>query len=129
MAISTIGTGEVVADLSTDRPPKQRRERGVLASVLLHGTLLVAVFIALFPVVWVLLSSLKPAYAIQSTEIELFNHPSLHNYKHELNPISGHAPLAAAARRRTAASACRRRGSRRVPCRSTRRPSTLRAAG
>jgi arabinogalactan oligomer/maltooligosaccharide transport system permease protein len=84
MAISTIPGNEVVADLTSDRPPKQRRERSVLASVLLHGTLLVAVLIALFPVIWVLLSSLKPAYAIQSTHIELFNHPSLDNYRHVL---------------------------------------------
>ena len=64
--------------------PKQGRPRSPLASVALHGTLLVATFIALFPVAWVFLSSLKPRQEIQRSNIELFNSPSLDNYKQVL---------------------------------------------
>lgn len=60
--------------------PRGREERSLGASVALHGTLLVAVTIALFPVVWVFLASLKPQSAIQSSEITLFDHPSFDNY-------------------------------------------------
>ena len=44
----------------------------------------VATFCALFPVVWVLLSSFKPAYAIRSSEISLFKDPTFDNYTHVL---------------------------------------------
>lgn len=71
-------------DAAPHQPPPPRRERSVLASVGLHALLLVAVFIALFPVAWVFLASLKPRSAIQSSKIELFNNPSLDNYKHVL---------------------------------------------
>ncbi len=64
--------------------PQQRRARGTLASVALHGTMCAAVFIALFPVLWVFLSSLKPRQEIQRSNIELFNSPSLDNYKQVL---------------------------------------------
>ncbi|WP_372728439.1 sugar ABC transporter permease [Nocardioides sp.] len=60
----------------------RRRSRGM--SVLLHGTLALASFIALFPVLWILLSSLKPGYAIQRSEFRLFVDPSLDNYRHVL---------------------------------------------
>ena len=63
---------------------RPRRERTVLASIGLHATLITATVIALFPVAWVLLSSLKPRSAIQSSEIELFSDPSLDNYAHVL---------------------------------------------
>ena len=66
------------------RTPRPRRSRSVLASVGLHATLMLAVFIALFPVAWVALSSLKPRAAIQQSTIELFNSPSLDNYRHVL---------------------------------------------
>lgn len=62
-------------------PPTRRRERSIVASVALHGTLILAVFIALFPVIWVLLSSLKPRTEIVRSNIELFNSPSLDNYR------------------------------------------------
>jgi arabinogalactan oligomer / maltooligosaccharide transport system permease protein len=61
-----------------------RRTRSRLASVALHGTLVVATFVALFPILWVVISSLKPGYAIQSSDITLFVEPSLDNYKHVL---------------------------------------------
>jgi arabinogalactan oligomer/maltooligosaccharide transport system permease protein len=58
-----------------------RNERSLPASLGLHATLLTAVFIALFPVVWVLLTSLKPQHAIQSSEITLFEETSFENYR------------------------------------------------
>ena len=65
-------------------PIARRRERSVAKSVLLHGTLVAASFIALFPMLWILLSSLKPGYAIQRSEVELFVDPSLDNYRRVL---------------------------------------------
>ena len=41
-------------------------DRSLGASIALHGTLIVATFVALFPVLWVLLSSFKPANRIQT---------------------------------------------------------------
>ncbi|WP_110180702.1 sugar ABC transporter permease [Nocardioides solisilvae] len=68
--------------------PRPRRTRSPLASVALHGTLGLAVLVALFPIVWVVLSSLKPGYAIQSSEITLFVEPSFDNYVHVLTETS-----------------------------------------
>ena len=65
-------------------PPRQRRERSVGASIALHATLLAATAVALFPVVWVGLSSIKPKVAIQRTTFELFNSPTLENYRNVL---------------------------------------------
>lgn len=64
--------------------PRGREERSLGASVALHGTLLVAVTIALFPVVWVFLASLKPQSAIQSSEVTLIDQPTLENYQRVL---------------------------------------------
>ena len=58
-----------------------REDRSVLASVWLHATLIVATFIALFPVAWVLLSSIKPASEIRRSQIQLFADPTLENYR------------------------------------------------
>ena len=71
---------EVLPSL-VDVPPKPRRRRTPLASVALHGTMLAAVAIALFPVVWVFLSSLKPRQEIQRSTIDLVSSPSLDNYR------------------------------------------------
>ncbi len=70
----------------TPRParPRGREERSVGASLALHATLLTAVVIALFPVVWVFLASLKPKSAIQSSEVTLIDQPSLDNYQRVL---------------------------------------------
>lgn len=68
----------------TATPPKQRRERSRLASVGLHATLVLATIIALFPVLWVALSSFKPQWAIQRTTIKFIDHPTLENYRHVL---------------------------------------------
>jgi arabinogalactan oligomer/maltooligosaccharide transport system permease protein len=59
---------------------RKRRERSVGASVLLHATLLVATAIAVFPVVWILASSLKPANRILASDIKFIDHPTLENY-------------------------------------------------
>ena len=81
-------TGTAVVDAAPEKgygpEPRQGRPRSTLASVSLHATLVTAVFIALFPVVWVFLSSLKPRQEIQRSTIELFNSPSLDNYKQVL---------------------------------------------
>ncbi|MFE5908011.1 sugar ABC transporter permease [Streptomyces wedmorensis] len=55
-----------------------RGRRSPLASVALHVTLIVASVIAVFPVLWVLLTSLKPAkYAITT---DFFKETTLENY-------------------------------------------------
>jgi arabinogalactan oligomer/maltooligosaccharide transport system permease protein len=56
-----------------------------LASIGLHGTLVVATFIALFPVVWVLLSSFKPPSEIRRSKIQLIVDPTLDNYRNVLS--------------------------------------------
>ncbi len=58
----------------------RRGERGTAASVLLHATLVVATLISIFPVVWLVLTSLKPRDGWLSSELEIFNQPSLDNY-------------------------------------------------
>ncbi|GAA3759860.1 sugar ABC transporter permease [Salinactinospora qingdaonensis] len=57
-----------------------RRERSRLASVGLHAILIAASAVAVFPVLWIVLTSLKPRGAWQTTEIELFHDPNLDNY-------------------------------------------------
>ncbi|NEC63699.1 carbohydrate ABC transporter permease [Streptomyces sp. SID9727] len=60
------------------RPPRKRGERSPVASVALHLTLIVASVIAVFPVLWVLLTSLKPAkYA---TTTDFFRDTTIVNY-------------------------------------------------
>jgi arabinogalactan oligomer / maltooligosaccharide transport system permease protein len=61
--------------------PRGRDERSVLASFGLHATLLFATIVALFPVVWVFLSSIKPKASIQSSEITFIDQPTLENYR------------------------------------------------
>ncbi|MEV6812809.1 sugar ABC transporter permease [Micromonospora sp. NPDC051296] len=64
------------------RPGRSRRSRAM--SFLLHGTLILAALIAIGPIAWVLLSSLKPGYAIQSSELTLFRDTTLANYSYVL---------------------------------------------
>ncbi|TNM41286.1 carbohydrate ABC transporter permease [Nocardioides albidus] len=66
------------------RRPRGRDERSLGASVALHATLLTATAIALFPVLWVFLASIKPQNAIQSSKVTLIDHPTLENYRHVL---------------------------------------------
>ena len=62
---------------------RKRDERSPLASVLLHATLIGASFIAVFPILWVLLISLRPGFA-GSSEVHLFEASSLENYRYVL---------------------------------------------
>ncbi|MER5455469.1 sugar ABC transporter permease [Micromonospora sp. NPDC002389] len=66
------------------RPAQARSRRSPVKSVLLHGTLILASLIAVGPIAWVLLSSLKPGYAIQSSELTLFRDTTLANYSYVL---------------------------------------------
>ncbi|WP_433531414.1 sugar ABC transporter permease [Micromonospora sp. CA-263727] len=61
-----------------------RSRRSPARSILLHGTLILASLIAIGPIAWVLLSSLKPGYAIQSSELTLFRDTTLANYRYVL---------------------------------------------
>ncbi|AVT30172.1 MULTISPECIES: sugar ABC transporter permease [unclassified Plantactinospora] len=61
-----------------------RTGRSPLRSVGLHATLIVASLIAVGPILWVLLSSFKPGYAVQSSEISLVEDPTLANYAYVL---------------------------------------------
>ncbi|HEX6875679.1 MAG TPA: sugar ABC transporter permease [Nocardioidaceae bacterium] len=58
--------------------------RSVASSVLLHTTLILTSAIAVFPVIWVLAASFKPANRILSSDISLIDHPTLDNYRHVL---------------------------------------------
>ncbi|MBM7169371.1 carbohydrate ABC transporter permease [Streptomyces sp. G44] len=68
---------------TADGPPAKkvrgREERSPLASVALHGTLIVASLIAAFPVVWIFFISLGPKTAWQSPG-EVLGNLSLDNY-------------------------------------------------
>ncbi|MFC6285518.1 sugar ABC transporter permease [Nocardioides sp. GCM10027113] len=66
------------------RRPRPRRSRSVLASIGLHGGLITATFVALFPVAWVVLSSFKPASEIRRSQIQLIADPTLENYRRVL---------------------------------------------
>ncbi|MFI1591463.1 MULTISPECIES: sugar ABC transporter permease [Streptomyces] len=71
-------TAEKPATRHAARPPRRRGERSPGASVALHLTLIIASVIAVFPVLWVLLTSLKPAnYA---TTTDFFKETTFENY-------------------------------------------------
>ncbi|WP_412080242.1 sugar ABC transporter permease [Streptomyces sp. SJL17-1] len=77
MVTTTTPTPQAVANAPI------RGRRSPLASVALHVTLIVASVIAVFPVLWVLLTSLKPAkYAITT---DFFKETTLENYTNLLN--------------------------------------------
>ncbi|GAA3426097.1 sugar ABC transporter permease [Streptosporangium sandarakinum] len=70
---------------ATAEPARPRRARGrddrsVGGSILLHATLIVASVISIFPIVWLVLTSLKPRDGWLSTELKIFDQPSLDNY-------------------------------------------------
>ena len=69
---------EVIRRKAKDRG---REDRSPLASVALHGTLMFATLCALFPMLWILLSSFKPANRIQASEITLIDNPTFENYR------------------------------------------------
>lgn len=86
LATATVATEGPRGAVVARRPGRARRTP--LKSVLLHGTLIVASLIAIFPIAWVLLSSFKPGYAIQSTELTLVKDPTLANYTYVLGETS-----------------------------------------
>lgn len=59
------------------------RSRG--NSIALHATVMFASLVALFPLVWILLSSFKPRQWIQSSQITLIKEPTFANYQALLN--------------------------------------------
>lgn len=80
----------VVVDATTREavPPAARPERrrgvgrrSVPASVGLHATLILACLVAVGPVVWVLLSSFKPAAWVNGSDLSLIKEPTLANYE------------------------------------------------
>ncbi|WP_037887903.1 sugar ABC transporter permease [Streptomyces sp. NRRL S-87] len=74
------------ASTKAAKPVRRRGERSPLASFGLHATLAVAAMIAVFPVLWVLLTSLKPAkYAITT---DFFKEPTLDNYRYLVDETS-----------------------------------------
>ena len=64
------------------------RKRSLPASLALHGTLIVASVCALFPIVWLVLTSLKPRTAWMSANVRLIDHPTLDNYRYVLTETS-----------------------------------------
>ncbi|MEU7907384.1 sugar ABC transporter permease [Actinoplanes sp. NPDC049118] len=58
--------------------------RSPAASIAIHATLIIAALIAIFPIAWVVLSSLKPGVWIQTSELSLIKEPTLDNYKYVL---------------------------------------------
>ena len=59
-------------------------KRHPVASIALHGTLITASAIAVFPIAWVVLTSLKPQSGWQSTDLRLFSDPTFANYSQVL---------------------------------------------
>ncbi len=84
--LTTPGAATPVAAAPAARPAKRpdRGRRSPAKSVLLHGTLIVASLVAIGPIAWVLLSSFKPGYAIQSSDLTLVKDPTLANYSYVL---------------------------------------------
>lgn len=71
---------------ATARPgkrPRRRGERGRAASIGLHGTLLLAAVIAVFPPLWLLVTSFKPK--TDTFTRSLVSNFTLDNYDHVLN--------------------------------------------
>ena len=60
-----------------------RGHRSPLASFGIHATLVVASFIAVFPIVWIILTSFKPKASIRN--LKLIDNPTLENYTALLN--------------------------------------------
>lgn len=63
---------------------QRSRRRPLGKSLALHAALIVASFIAVFPILWIVLSSFKPKRWIQSDQITLVKDPTLDNYSNLL---------------------------------------------
>lgn len=78
-SITSVPTMPVTGTVRKDRGRSRR------SSILLHATVIGASLIAVFPLVWILLSSFKPKEWIQSSEITLIKEPTFANYQALLN--------------------------------------------
>ncbi|MFI8965135.1 sugar ABC transporter permease [Streptomyces sp. NPDC053493] len=79
----TTATAPARASVKAPVNAPRRGRRSPLASLALHATLVVAAVIAVFPVLWVLLTSLKPAKFATTTDF--VKEPTLENYTNLLN--------------------------------------------
>ncbi|WP_394614274.1 sugar ABC transporter permease [Lentzea sp. JNUCC 0626] len=61
-------------------PVRKRTDRSPLASIGLHGALVIASIISVFPVFWVFITSLKPDARAVEPSPKLFNESSVDNY-------------------------------------------------
>ncbi|MER7457177.1 sugar ABC transporter permease [Micromonospora sp. NPDC126480] len=85
--LTTPAAATPAAPAARTRPVRRpgRSRRSPARSVLLHGTLILASLIAIGPIAWVLLSSFKPGYAVQSSDLTLVQDPTLANYSYVLS--------------------------------------------
>jgi arabinogalactan oligomer / maltooligosaccharide transport system permease protein len=83
VAQRNVGAEAVVAG-PVPAAPGALGKRPPLASIALHATLVVASLIAVFPIVWVVLSSFKPGVWVQSSELTLIKEPTVDNYAYVL---------------------------------------------
>jgi arabinogalactan oligomer/maltooligosaccharide transport system permease protein len=63
-------------------------KRSWIASIGLHATLILASLIALGPIVWIFVSSFKPAQWVNSSDLSLVKEPTLANYTYVLGHTS-----------------------------------------
>jgi arabinogalactan oligomer/maltooligosaccharide transport system permease protein len=73
-----------VAIVPTKPAPARGQRRSLGASIALHATLITAAIIAIFPIVWVVLSSFKPGVWVNSSDLSLVKEPTLDNYRYVL---------------------------------------------
>src|SRR5690606_12068023 len=59
---------------------QRRARRRPIVSVALHAALMTASFIAVFPIVWIVLSSFTPGVWVHGSELTLVKEPTLDNY-------------------------------------------------
>jgi arabinogalactan oligomer/maltooligosaccharide transport system permease protein len=78
------GAAPVTVTGAQPTPASRGVRRSVGASLALHLTLIVASLIAIFPLVWILVSSFKPGYAVNSSDLSLVKDPTLSNYQYVL---------------------------------------------
>lgn len=82
--IAPVATADVPAAVPPARTPHRPRRRGhrhrsPMASVLLHATLLLAVFVAVFPIAWIGFASFKPGQEV--AQLGMPSRFTLENYR------------------------------------------------
>lgn len=75
--------------VKAERGALKRTDRSVLASIGLHGALVIASLIAVFPVFWVLVTSFKPDARAVETTPKLVNESTVDNYVRILSGDKG----------------------------------------